>query len=225
MRLVLVAARLCLATFFSSIQVVTYAQSAIVKPIVDSLFQAGIDTVIVFTPPTSPVSTVVNDSCVIYEREYLIWQNDSAQFLGEYFHCVSLRDSEHFNIALSTRTETDFFHLSYLRSHFHSITTEKLHRAVVHQKKNGHWITEDYSKIEVSDDAVAIISICLKNGKTLTNWYGENDLNNGEIKNPDGSLRVKGKSIYYTSNLKKPLYRFIQLIQESIKQLKSQGRF
>jgi len=100
------------------------------------------------------------------------------------------------------------------------ILGDHLLKAVLRKDKNGTEQTKDFSKIAVYDDVYTGITVAIGN-KIFENGYSSNDLNDGVIRNVDGTVREIWKSVNYNTNKSKGIYQIILKIAAQITELEN----
>ncbi len=191
---------------------------------IDSLRNLGADTIIYYQPPWSPTTEEANDTCIMHQRGYLLWRQGNDMTILKEFYSINIKSNSSYPI-VSINKQTDSLGIfDYLASNFNSIIHDKMLKALLRKTKNGEMQVQDFNKISVSDDAYTGISITVGN-KTYENGYAENDLNEGIVRNVDGSIREVWESLHYKANTGKSIYKIITKIETQILALERPGVF
>ena len=82
---------------------------------------------------------------------------------------------------------------TYLKEHFQEVITDTLLPAKLRTVKDGKELIQDFATTHLSDDAYTSVTVMTGN-KSYSNGYSSNYLNDGSIRNPDGTLREQWES-------------------------------
>jgi hypothetical protein len=187
---------------------------------IDSLLRSGTDTVIFYQPFVGPLTHEANECCMIYERTYLLWRSNGALFI--------LKQYDYYDIDKDTKgKKTELFRLrdtlaifGFLDANFQRVVSDKLLRAKIEYSDEGKAVLIDYSEGGIYDDCHTAVSI-FADGKEYENGYSGNDLNDGTVRNVDGTVREKRISLNYEANINKAIYKLITKIERQVLQSES----
>lgn len=182
---------------------------------IDSLLRSGTDTVIFYQPYIGPLTHEANECCMIYERSYILWRNNDALFIIKHY--------DYYNIDDDTKGKRlDLFRLRdtlgifrFLDVNFQGVVSDKLLPAKIKYSDKGKEVIDDYSTNRVSDDVYTAVVI-FANGKEFENGYPGSHLNDGIVRNVDGTVREKRINLNYEANINKAIYKLITKIEKQV---------
>ena len=187
----------------------------------DSLARSGVDTVICYRPYFGPMRDEATDSCMIYERQYLLWRTKQELNVLQYYEYYSINHETKRQISEEHITIDSLDLFGYLKEHFQQVVSDTLLPPKLRIVKEGKELIRDYPTFYVSDDVFTFITVLVGN-KPYSNGYNSDYLNDGSFRNSDGTLREQWESLNYQSNLSKAVYQLITRIE---KQIAIFGRF
>ena len=194
----------------------TNAQITIqLKEKADSLHRTGIDTILFYQPYWSPTTNEADGTCIIHEKGYLLWRQGTEIFILKNYYCINFLTNSNYQVFHISRQQDTLEIFDYLASNFKAIANDKMLKSVLRTVKNGKEQLQDFNKIDVFDDSYTGILILVGN-KTYDNGYSSNDLNDGIIRNVDGTTREVWESLNYKTNIEKSIYKIIKKIDRQI---------
>lgn len=152
---------------------------------------------------------------MIYERRYLLWKKGQRTFILKHYDYYDIdKKSKGKRVQVSEfKDSLDLF--CFLRDNFHAVVSDTLLPAKLRYVIDNKEIVADYGILHSSDDGYTQISI-LSHGKIYHNGYIGNDLNDGIIRNTDGTFREKQESLNYQTNIHKAIYTLIEKIEKQV---------
>lgn len=181
----------------------------------DSLQKNGIDTIILYRPYSDPLTQEATDSCMVYNRGYILWKKEQKLFVLQHYEYYNLYNQAK-GISIKQYALPDTLNLfGYLKEHFQQVVTDTLLPVRLRMVKDNKEIFEDLTYRDVRDDAYTGITV-LAGNKSYSNGYGSFYLSDGNIRNADGTVREKLESLNYQANLNKAIYQLITRIEKQV---------
>jgi len=181
----------------------------------DSLQKSGIDTIVLYRPYSDPLTQETTDSCMVYDRGYMLWKKEQNLFILQHYEYYNLYNQAK-GISSKQYALPDTLNLfGYLKDHFQQVVTDTLLPVRLRMVKDNKEIFEDITYADVRDNAYTGITV-LAGNKSYNNSYSDIYLNDGNIRNVDGTVREKWESLNYQANLNKSIYQFITRIEKQV---------
>ncbi|HTR29508.1 MAG TPA: hypothetical protein VMH27_09565 [Puia sp.] len=181
----------------------------------DSLTKVGIDTIVWYQPWTSPIGMEATDSVIVYERQYLLWKSKENLYVSQFYYYTSTYNEKHGDSVKQLILRDTFNLFGYLHDHFQAVISDTLLYAKLRTVKAGKEEILELSPGNVRDDGYTGISVLVA-GKAHSNGYRGEQLNDGIVRNPDGSFREKQESLNYETNCKTAIHQFIMKIEKEV---------
>ena len=185
------------------------------KRTADSLISTGVKYVVYYQPFVSPLTHEANDTCVIYERRYIFWEDNNGSYVLTHFDYFNIDNKLNGKYALVCRFIDSIQIFGFLKDNLNPIVTDKLLPAVLKYTKDGKPFVDDFSKIKMSDASYTQVYVFV-GGNIFNNGYADHEVYDGVIRNSDGTFRERLESINYAANIQKAIFKFINKLDKQV---------
>ena len=185
------------------------------KRTADSLIGTGVKYVVYYQPFVSPLTHEANDTCVIYERRYLFWEDNDGSYVLTHFDYFNMDNKQNGKYAQICRFIDSTQVFGFLKDSLNTIVTDKMLPAVLKYTKDGKPFIDDLSKSKISDASYTQVYVFV-GGNIFNNGYADYDVYDGVVRNSDGTFRERLESVNYAANIQKAIFRFINKLNRQI---------
>ena len=191
------------------------------KRMADSLIGTGVKYVVYYQPFVSPLTHEANDTCVIYERRYLFWEDNDGFYVLTHFDYFNMDNKQNGKYAQICRFIDSIQIFGFLKDSLNAIVTDKMLPPVLKYTKDGKPLVDDLGAI--SDASYTQVYV-FAGGNIFNNGYTDHDVYDGVVKNSDGTIRERLESVNYAANIQKAIFMFINKLNRQVGLLDGQSK-
>ena len=180
---------------------------------IDTLNRKGIDTILRYSYEFTGLG-LWKDSLYLFDAEYLIWHEESGNYIQKFSFCCAGDCARAFDTAFSQVLVKDQLPLQYFTANIENLKNQHLRPALFKLKIDGNDTT--FLQSRGPHSATPGITFYIRK-EEFKNHYFDEQVWNGTIYNDDGSIRYKLDALNYEYNTSTAVVKLVHLLDSSIR--------